>query len=109
MHIRTFRAASLQDALEQIRSQMGPDASVLHTRQVRDGWMGWLGRTYVEVTAGLNDKQGRAVSPLERPSPLERHSEVDSRSASDSTGIRRTVPVPGRCLRPGPGGRPESQ
>ena len=56
MHIRTFRAASLQDALEQIRQQMGPDASVLHTRQVRDGWMGWLGRTYVEVTAGLRDR-----------------------------------------------------
>ncbi|TWT53130.1 Flagellar biosynthesis protein FlhF [Rubripirellula amarantea] len=55
MHIRTFRAASLQDALEEIRHQMGPDASVLHTRQVRDGWMGWLGRTYVEVTAGLKD------------------------------------------------------
>ncbi|TWT83083.1 Flagellar biosynthesis protein FlhF [Planctomycetes bacterium CA13] len=53
MHIRTFRAASLQDALEEIRNQMGTDASVLHTRQVRDGWMGWLGRTYVEVTAGL--------------------------------------------------------
>lgn len=75
MHIRTFRAASLQDALEQIRKQMGPDASVLHTRQVRDGWMGWLGRTYVEVTAGLNDKQGRAVIPIDRPS------EVDSRTA----------------------------
>lgn len=58
MHIRTFRAASLQDALEQIRQQMGPDASVLHTRQVRDGWMGWLGRTYVEVTAGLKDLAG---------------------------------------------------
>ncbi len=55
MHIRTFRAASLQDALEQIRDQMGSEASVLHTRQVRDGWLGWLGRTYVEVTAGLKD------------------------------------------------------
>ncbi|MGB7325555.1 MAG: flagellar biosynthesis protein FlhF [Rubripirellula sp.] len=61
MHIRTFRAASLQDALEQIRHQMGPDASVLHTRQVRDGWMGWLGRTYVEVTAGLRDGESVAV------------------------------------------------
>ena len=55
MHIRTFRAGSLQEALELIRNQMGPDASVLHTRQVRDGWMGWLGRTYVEVTAGAED------------------------------------------------------
>ena len=63
MHIRTFRAASLQDALEQIRSQMGPDASVLHTRQVRDGWMGWLGRTYVEVTAGLKDGEANQSDP----------------------------------------------
>jgi flagellar biosynthesis protein FlhF len=61
MHIRTFRASSLQDALEQIRSQMGPDASVLHTRQVRDGLMGWLGRTYVEVTAGLKDGEGNKI------------------------------------------------
>jgi len=73
MHIRTFRAASLQDALEQIRKQMGPDASVLHTRQVRDGWMGWLGRTYVEVTAGLRDEQGRPILPINRLN------EVDSR------------------------------
>lgn len=76
MHIRTFRAASLQDALEQIRHQMGPDASVLHTRQVRDGWMGWLGRTYVEVTAGLRDT-------AEHPATVSivRHAEVDSRNA----------------------------
>ncbi len=79
MHIRTFRAASLQDALEQIRHQMGPDASVLHTRQVRDGWMGWLGRTYVEVTAGLKDTSGLPVieSDGER-----RHREIDSRVAA---------------------------
>lgn len=55
MHIRTFRAASLQDALEDIRRQMGDNASVLYTRQVREGWMGWLGKTSVEVTAGLRD------------------------------------------------------
>ena len=53
MQTRTFRADSLQDALEEIRQQMGSGASVLHTRQVRDGWMGWLGRTYVEVTAEI--------------------------------------------------------
>lgn len=80
MHIRTFRAASLQDALEQIRQQMGPDASVLHTRQVRDGWMGWLGRTYVEVTAGLKDL---VDSPDSAPTiPIDRHDEIDSRSAA---------------------------
>lgn len=60
MHIRTFRAVNLHSALEEIRRQMGPEASVLHTRQVRDGWLGWLGRTQVEVTAGLRDSQDPA-------------------------------------------------
>ncbi len=63
MHIRTFRAANLQAALAEIRDQMGPDASVLHTRQVRDGWMGWLGRSCVEVTAGLRGPN-QTTSPI---------------------------------------------
>lgn len=51
MQIKTFRAANLQAALDEIRAQLGPEASVLRTRQRRDGWMGWLGRSYVEVEA----------------------------------------------------------
>lgn len=51
MQVKIFRAANLQAALEEIREQLGPHASVLKTRQCRDGWMGWLGRSYVEVTA----------------------------------------------------------
>lgn len=51
MQVKIFRAANLQAALEEIREQLGPNASVLKTRQCRDGWMGWLGRSYVEVTA----------------------------------------------------------
>ena len=76
MHIRTFRAANLQEALEQIRQQMGSEAAVLHTRQVRDGWMGWLGRTYVEVTAGLRDDDSVvSIAPASRS--------VDTRVAPD--------------------------
>ncbi len=51
MQVKIFRAANLQAALEEIREQLGPNASVLKTRQCRDGWMGWLGKSYVEVTA----------------------------------------------------------
>ncbi|MCA9137581.1 MAG: flagellar biosynthesis protein FlhF [Planctomycetales bacterium] len=56
MQIKIFRAANLQAALEEIREQLGPNASVLRTRQCRDGWMGWLGRSYVEVTASSGDE-----------------------------------------------------
>ncbi|PAY18547.1 flagellar biosynthesis protein FlhF [Rhodopirellula sp. SM50] len=62
MQVKIFRAANLQAALEEIREQLGPNASVLRTRQCRDGWMGWLGRSYVEVTASSGDQQRDAAS-----------------------------------------------
>ena len=68
MHIRTFRAANLNAALAMIREQMGPDASVLHTRQVdKSGW-NLFGRQRIEVTAGLRHTPSTASSP-----PLEKH------------------------------------
>ena len=100
MHIRTFRAASLQDALEQIRHQMGPDASVLHTRQVRDGWMGWLGRTYVEVTAGLKDTHSPRIVDTEGE---QREREIDSRFATQRAATSSAFPALNAGLN-GPGG-----
>ena len=42
MEIKTFRARSLQDALRLVREELGPDASVLHTREVSRGPIGRL-------------------------------------------------------------------
>lgn len=81
MRIQIFRAASLQAALEEIRREMGPDASVLRTRQLRDGWMGWLGRTYVEVTAGINER-GERTEPRGDTTLELRHCETSSISGA---------------------------
>ncbi len=51
MEVRTFRAASLQEALQQVRESLGPDASVLHTRQVRRGPLSLFSKPIVEVEA----------------------------------------------------------
>ena len=84
MQIRTFRAASLHDALEEIRQQMGPDASVLHTRHVRDGLMGWLGQSYVEVTAGVGvDHPSTDIPDSNSPST---NRVTDTRSVQPPTG-----------------------
>ncbi len=53
MDIRTFRAATLQEALEQVRETLGPDAAVLHTRQVKRSRMGLFSSNLVEVEASV--------------------------------------------------------
>ena len=37
MNIKTFRAPSMQQALELVRRELGPDAAVLHTRELNGG------------------------------------------------------------------------
>lgn len=55
MDVQTFHAASLQEALDQVRQALGQHASVLQTREVPVGWLGWLtGRRHVEVTASID-------------------------------------------------------
>ena len=56
MELRTYRAKSLQDALQVVRRELGPDAAVLHTREVHQGLFRWLAGRQVEVTAsaGVN-------------------------------------------------------
>ena len=52
LHIRTFRAGSMPEALQEIRRTLGPDAAVLQTREVRRGLFQWLtGARQIEVVA----------------------------------------------------------
>src|SRR6516162_496213 len=58
MELKTYRAATMHEALAMVRHDMGPDAAVLHTREVQSRrFFGWLnGPRQIEVTAsrGVN-------------------------------------------------------
>ncbi len=56
MDVRTYRARTMQDALHLVRRELGPNAAVLHTRDVRVGGLFRLlpGMRQVEVTASAN-------------------------------------------------------
>lgn len=55
MDIKTFRAKTMQEALGLVRRELGPDAAVLHTRELNGGLMRRMlfGRKY-EVAASSN-------------------------------------------------------
>lgn len=52
MQTQTFRAGSMQEALQMVRHTLGPDAAVLQTREVPRGILQWLtGPPEIEVVA----------------------------------------------------------
>ena len=61
MHVKRYLAATLSEAIAQVKAELGPDALVLSTRQVRrdGGLFGWLGRPMVEVVAAVDRERRR--------------------------------------------------
>ena len=67
MDVRTYRAATMHEALTLVRRDLGPDAAVLHTRETRSRrFFGCLpGRRQIEVTAS---SEVNVLSKLPQPS-----------------------------------------
>lgn len=73
--IKTFRAKSIQEALQLVRMELGPDASVLHTRRLNSGMIGRLVRgkqVEVAATAGATTSEATitraaVAAPVDAP------------------------------------------
>src|SRR5947209_4431668 len=53
MNLQTFKAPTMAEALTQVKSSMGTDAVILHTRTFQTrAWLGLRRREMVEITAG---------------------------------------------------------
>ncbi len=63
--VRTFRAASMHEALTMVRRELGPQAAILHTREVQTRRLfGWLsGPRQIEVTAAIGVNVPSRLSP----------------------------------------------
>jgi len=76
--IKTFRAKSIQQALALVRQELGPDASVLHTRRVNAGIIARLLRgSQVEVAATVVANEPQA--------------------SDEPTGVELTIAKPPAC------------
>ena len=55
MELKTYRAKSMHEALRLVRSELGPQAAVLHTREVSgSGLLRWFRTRQIEVTASTS-------------------------------------------------------
>ncbi|MGH7213778.1 MAG: hypothetical protein ACREIT_03325 [Tepidisphaeraceae bacterium] len=53
MQLQTFKASTMAEALAQVKTTMGHDAVILHTRTYQQKrWLGLKRREIVEITAG---------------------------------------------------------
>ncbi len=56
MRIKVFKAATLKDAIAQVKDELGVDAVILHTKKYRKGgFLGYKSKEIVEVTAAVED------------------------------------------------------
>lgn len=86
--VRTFKAANMQEALQIVRQEMGPDAVILHTRELPASRLLGLikNKERVEITAGL----GINV-PTEKVSRAKAERQAD---AGVENAITRTATLP---------------
>lgn len=55
MRVKRYVALNMQEAMERIKSELGKDAVILHTRYFKEGgFLGFFGKNYVEVTAAID-------------------------------------------------------
>jgi flagellar biosynthesis protein FlhF len=69
MQIKTYKAASMKEVLSQIKTEMGPNAVIVSTRQVKDNTYGLMTKPVVEVTAAVDYDELK--SPQNKPATAE--------------------------------------
>lgn len=98
MKIKTFQALTMSDAIRSIKEELGPDAVILSSKQIRkgSGVFGIFGRPMVEVAAAVDAKALKSRTGGSGKSGLESSSRQRQTAASrpgvSGGAVRRIVP-----------------
>lgn len=64
MFVKNYVAKEMPEAIERIRKELGPDAVILSSRQIRSrGLAGFFGRKLVEVTVAYEPSPSKSIIP----------------------------------------------
>lgn len=73
MRIKVFKAATLKEAMADVKEELGVDAVILHTKKYRKGgFFGYKSKEVVEVTAAIEDEDQKPKrrEPLKQLNPI---------------------------------------
>src|SRR5690554_3870180 len=63
MRVKRFTGNTMQEAVEQLRTGLGRDAVILHTKQKRRGLFGRFGRMVYEVIGAIDPASNQPKTP----------------------------------------------
>lgn len=86
MQVKKFEAPSMQEALNLVKTELGPEAIILSTKNHRKGF-GLLSKASVEVTAAVADKSLMKKSITERVVPPQTKAAVSKLPAAKQAEI----------------------
>jgi flagellar biosynthesis protein FlhF len=83
MRVKRYVVDSMPDALQKIRSDLGKDAVILNTKEIRSGgFLGFFGKKKIEVIAATDTSLGSSSQSQPKPQP----------SRAVPTPLSRTLP-----------------
>ncbi len=110
MRIKRYEAPTIQEALQKVKKDLGPDAVILYTKTFRKGGvLGLFGKTMAEITAGidlnlLDDLSRRKAPSAPVPVAVTSREEVSAAVTAHSAGspmARTSSPtLPSEPIRP---------
>jgi len=102
--VKRYTAATMQEAIDQIRHDLGPNAVILHSRKVgRGGVMNLLGKPVIEVTAAVDEAP--VAGPEAEPLPEAKSSpEAEGRNGGAEEGVDHRLAAYLDLSGPGAGG-----
>lgn len=90
MQIKKFEAPSMNEALQLIKTELGPDAIILSTKNNKKGF-GLLSKASVEVTAAISDKSLAKKKITEKVMPEKVKQQLSRASATKQSQVYEDV------------------
>src|SRR5512146_1316812 len=108
MQVKKFEAPTLQEALDTVKRELGPEAIILQTKKYKRGF-GLMSKASVEVTAAVSDRSlskkqftesrlpdsGKTVAGLSADKQAEFYDEYTDKYLQRAKGTRDQVSLSG--------------